>query len=337
MDISHATSLLTLLGDPSRVRMVALLARDELAVAELVEILGLAQSRVSSHLARLREAGVVRDRREGSSAFYSLAEGTMPEPARKVLELVRGEVRDATLEADARVAARIVARRRAPGWPESVAGHMEKHYSPGRTWESMARGMLGLLGLGDVLDVGCGDGTIAALLSPHARSMTCVDRSPKMIEAARHRLGPSARTELADGAALPFADASFDQVLLFHVLTCVEDPRALVREAARVLRPGGALAALALDRHDRLDLTSGYGHVVPGIAPAELAAMLRESALDVEACEVSSRERREPYFQVVSASARKRGAVRQGKANRLGRTAARRARREPEQKKRKCS
>src|SRR5688572_3378066 len=133
MDLALATNLLGLLGDSSRVRLIAVLAREELSVAELVEVLGLAQSRVSTHLARLRDAGVVRDRREGTSSFYSLAEGTMPEPARKVLELVRGEVKDATLEADARQAEKIVKRRRAASWPESVAGHMERHYSPGRT------------------------------------------------------------------------------------------------------------------------------------------------------------------------------------------------------------
>lgn len=308
MDLALATNLLGLLGDPSRVRLIAVLAREELSVAELVEVLGLAQSRVSTHLARLRDAGVVRDRREGTSSFYSLAEGTMPEPARKVLELVRGEVKDATLEADARQAEKIVKRRRAASWPESVAGHMERHYSPGRTWESMARGVLGLMRLGDVLDVGCGDGTIAALLAPHAETVTCVDRSERMIDAARQRLAhvEHARFQVCDAAALPFADASFDDVLLFHVLSCTPEPEAVLREAARVLRPGGRVALVALDRHEHLDLTSAYGHVHAGFAPKKLASMLGAAGLHVHACEVTSRERREPYLQVVSASASKR-------------------------------
>ncbi|MDQ3032800.1 MAG: metalloregulator ArsR/SmtB family transcription factor [Myxococcota bacterium] len=311
MDLGSATNLLSLLGDPTRVRLVALLAREELSVAELVEAIGVAQSRVSTHLGRLREGGLVRDRKEGTSAFYSLAESAMPEPARKVLELVRGEVKDATLDADARRAAAIVKRRRTGlGWPESVAGSMERHYSPGRTWESMTRGILGLVSAGDVLDVGCGDGTVAALIAARSRSVTCLDRSLRMLEAAKERLAgaPNVRFESGDLHALPMADESFDVVLLFHVLTCADDPARALAEAARVLRPGGSVAVLALDHHDAAELTGSYGHVHPGFRPRKLGSMLAAAGLMVEHCEVTSRERREPFFQVVSASARKPGA-----------------------------
>jgi SAM-dependent methyltransferase len=296
MDLDAATHLLALLGDASRVRLLAVLAREELSVAELVEVTGLAQSRVSTHLGRLREAGLVRDRKDGASTFYVLAESGMPGPALKVLELVRGEVKDATLEADARRAAAIVLRRKtgAAAWPEAVAGHMERYYSPGRTWESMAHGVLGLLQLGDVLDAGCGDGTIASLVAPRARSVTLLDRSAKMIDAAKKRLAgaDNARFEVGDVLELGFPDESFDTVLLFHVLTCAERPERAIAEVARVLRPGGVVAALALDRH-------------PGFRPKKLASMLAASGLAVDACAITSRERREPYFQVVSAFARK--------------------------------
>jgi SAM-dependent methyltransferase len=308
MDLGSATNLLGLLGDPTRVRLVALLAREELSVAELVEAIGAPQSRISTHLGRLREAGLVRDRKEGTSAFYSLAETAMPEPARKVLALVRGEVKDATLEADARRAAAIVERRRTGlGWPEAVAGHMERHYSPGRTWESMARGVLGLVRAGDVLDAGCGDGTVAALVAARSRSVTCLDRSPRMIDAAKERLAgaPNVRFETGDLHALPMPDASFDAVLLFHVLTCAERPAQALSEVARVLRPGGSVAVLALDRHDHPELTRSYGHVHAGFSPRSLRSLLSGAGLDVEQCEVTSRERRDPFFQVVSASASK--------------------------------
>jgi ArsR family transcriptional regulator len=308
MDLGAATSLLSLLGDSSRVRLVALLARQELSVAELVEVTGLVQSRVSTHLGRLREAGLVRVRKAGASTFYSLADGAMPDPARKVLELVRGEVKDAALEADARRADAVVKRRTSGAWPEAVAGHMERHYSPGRTWESMARGMLGLVRLGDVLDAGCGDGTIASLLHPRAESVTLLDRSEKMIAAAKQRLAraKNVRFALGDVHELPFADATFDAVLLFHVLTCAERPDRAIAEAARVLRPGGTVAVLALDRHDHPDVTAHYGHVHAGLSPKKLVSLFEAASLEVETCEVTSRERREPYFQVVSAFARKK-------------------------------
>lgn len=306
MDLGAATNLLGLLGDPTRVRLLAILASNELSVAELVEITGVTQSRVSTHLGRLREAGVVRDRREGTSTFYSLNETGMSEPSRKVLTLVRGEVRDATLEADARRADAVV-KRRSTGlaWPESVAGHMERHYSPGRTWESMAHGVLALTRLGDVLDAGCGDGTVASLVAPRARSVTCLDRSPRMVEAARQRLAGAPNVQVLEGDvhALPLDDASFDVVVLFHVLTCAERPERALAEAARVLRPGGSVAVLALDRHDHADLTASYGHVHAGFRPRKLASMLAAAGLEVERCEITSRERREPFFQVVTASA----------------------------------
>jgi len=306
MDLGTATRLLGVLGDPSRVRLVALLARQELSVAELVEATGLVQSRVSTHLGRLREAGVVRDRRAGTSTFYSLAQDG-PEPTAKVLALVRGELRDRALEDDARRAARIVDRRAGAAWPEAVAGRMEQHYSPGRTWESMVHGLLGLVRPGDLLDVGSGDGTIASMLAPRARSVTLLDRSEKVIAAARKRLRGAGRARfvVGDAGALPFPDGSFDTVLLFHVLSCVDDPALALREAARVLRPDGAVAILVLDRHDHPARTAQYGHVRAGISPGELEAMLLAAGLEVDACAPSSRERREPYFQVVSAFARR--------------------------------
>jgi DNA-binding transcriptional ArsR family regulator len=176
--LGAAVDVLQLIGEPSRVRLLALLDHQELTVAELVAVTQLAQSSVSTHLGKLREAGLVRDRRVGASTFYALNDGAMPPSARKVWDLVRGEVRDALLETDRERSDRVVrARERAAGWPDAVAGEMERHWSPGRTWESLARALVGLVRLGDVVDVGSGDGTVAQLLAPRARSWTCVDKS----------------------------------------------------------------------------------------------------------------------------------------------------------------
>jgi ubiquinone/menaquinone biosynthesis C-methylase UbiE len=172
----------------------------------------------------------------------------------------------------------------------------------------MARGMLGLVRLGDVLDAGCGDGTIASLLSPRAKSVTLLDSSEKMIDAAKARLrgASNARFVVGDVEAMPLPDASFDAVLLFHVLTCAGAPERAIAEAARVLRPGGTAAILALDRHDHGELTAAYGHRHAGFRSKALGSMLEAAGLEIESCEVTSRERREPYFQVVSAFAHKR-------------------------------
>jgi ubiquinone/menaquinone biosynthesis C-methylase UbiE/DNA-binding transcriptional ArsR family regulator len=306
--LGSTANLLALLAEPSRVRLLALLADQELTVADLTSVTELGQSRVSTHLGRLREAGLVRDHRVGGSTFYRLANGEMPAEARKLWTLVAEGLDDAQLEADRqRCAALLRARRVAPKWPESVAGEMERHYSPGRTWEALAGGIIGLLELGDVLDAGAGDGAIAQLLAPRTRSITCVDVSEKLVDAARVRLADfsNAKSEVADLHDLPFDAASFDQVLLLNVLPFLRTPGRALGEAARVLRPGGKLALVTLAEHEHLDVTGAYGHRHAGFAPASVRRMLQKAGLTVDTCGVTSRERRAPYFQVVTATARK--------------------------------
>jgi SAM-dependent methyltransferase len=308
LTVDSTVDLLNLLGDATRVRLLALLAKDELTVAELTQITELSQSRVSTHLGRLKEAGLLRDRKVGASTFYALSEGAMPAPARKLWELVRAEVNDGLLEADhKRAEALKKARSGASSWPDSIAGEMERHYSPGRTWEATARGLLGLMRLGDVLDIGSGDGAIAELLAPRARSITCLDRSPRMIEAARRRLTASdnVRFEQGDMHALPFADGAFDEVLLLNALTYSEAPARAISEAARVLRGGGRLALVTLATHDQHSITASYGHQQPGFSPAKIRRWLDAAGLSVESCQLTSRERRKPYFEVLTAFSEK--------------------------------
>jgi DNA-binding transcriptional ArsR family regulator len=306
--LGSTSNLLGLLAEPSRVRLLALLADHELTVNELTSITELGQSRVSTHLGKLREAGLVRDHRVGGSTFYRLANGEMPADARKLWGVVTEGLDDQQLSADRqRCGALLQARRAAARWPESVAGEMERHYSPGRTWEALAGGLIGLVELGDVLDAGAGDGATAQLLAARARTITCVDVSEKLARAARVRLAgfANARAEVADLHALPFRDASFDQVLVLNVLPFLRAPGRALGEAARVLRRGGRLALVTLAEHDHPDVTAAYGHLHPGFAPAAVRRMLHKARLEVESCAVTSRERRTPYFQVVTAFATK--------------------------------
>jgi SAM-dependent methyltransferase len=308
LSLERTADLFHLFGDPTRVRLVALLARHELTVAELMAVTELAQSRVSTHLGKLKEAGILRDRRNGASTVYALNESAMPTQARTVWGLLEREMTDEMLEADRRrCEALLRARERQVAWPDAVAGQMERHYSPGRTWEATARGFLGLVRLGDVLDAGSGDGTIAQLLAPRVRSLTCIDRSEKVLGAARARLAGLANVRVlrADLHAIPAADESFDHVLLFNVLAHAHSPARVLAEAARVLRPGGDLTLVTLDAHHQEEITAAYGHVHPGFRPASLRAWLRKAGLDVERCEVTSRERRQPHFNVVTGFARK--------------------------------
>ncbi len=307
--VDAAVSLLHVFGDATRMRLLALLAEEELTVAELTAITELPQSRVSTHLGRLREAGLLRDRKKGASTFYALNDAAMPPEARRVWSLVHGELDDAVIDADrARAAELRHARDQGQGWPDSIAGQMERHYSPGRTWEATARGLLGFLDLGDVLDLGSGDGAIAELLCPRARSITCVDKSPRLIAAAERRFaGEShARCVRADMQSLPFEDASFDQLLCSNALTYAEKPELVIREAARVLRPGGTMVLITLDQHAHETVTAAYGHLHAGFSPATLSRWLTNAGFFVHSAGVTSRERKKPYFEVVTAFAEKR-------------------------------
>jgi ArsR family transcriptional regulator len=304
ISVGSASEVLQLIGEPTRVRLLALLGTHELTVAEIVTVTQLAQSSVSTHLGKLRDAGLVRDRRAGASTYYSVSEETMAPSAKKVWQLVRGEVRDALLDADRNRGDKAVrARQGGSSWPDVAAGEMERHWSPGRTWESLARALPGLVRLGHVVDIGAGDGTVAELLCARARSWTCVDKSERMLAAARDRLraAPGVRFVVGDAHHLPFEDASFDQAIMLHVLTQLSQPAAAVGEAARVLRPGGTLVAVTLEAHPHADVTAAYGDAHAGFAAPAVRRMLSRAGLEVETCEAACLDKRSPRFSVIVA------------------------------------
>jgi ArsR family transcriptional regulator len=299
MRLSHYADALNLLGDENRLRLCALLGARELCVTDLVRVTGIPQSRVSTHLGRLREAGLVRDRRQGTQCFYALAADTVPGTVKALLDEASKST-DPTLAADQKRLHEFEAERRG-GLPDSVTDDFERDYSPGRTWKSLAVGMAALLKLGDVLDVGSGDGAAASALAPYCRSLTCIDTSARMIEAASERLAklPHARAQVADVHDLPFRPSSFDSVLLFHTLTYAENPSRALAECARVLRPAGRLVLLCLDRHEQHEVTARYGERHPGFSPQAVRRLLSKTGLDVVSSEVACREAKKPHLQVV--------------------------------------
>jgi SAM-dependent methyltransferase len=274
-------------------------------VSDLVHVTGISQSRVSTHLGRLREAGFVRDRRQGAQSFYALASDTLPGTAKAVLDEAT-QSQDPTLRGDQQRLLELETERRA-GLPMSVADEMERYYSPGRTWQSLSVGLGALLRLGDVLDAGSGDGAAASALAAYCRSLTCIDENPRMIELARERLAKHvhARAQVADVHDLPFPAASFDAVLVFHTLTYAERPARALKQCARVLRPGGRLVLLCLDQHTQLEVTARYGERHPGFSPRALTRLISHAGLHVVSAEIACREAKKPHLQVVLAIADK--------------------------------
>lgn len=308
LDLAATSTLLRLLSDPTRVRLLALLEREELTVAELSAVLRLAQPRVSTHLAKLKEAGLVRDRRAGVSSYYRYNSEIDPRENALLLALKASVEDDALLRDDeARLPAILAKRARAEGWADTVAGDMERHYSPGRTWEALARAMTQLVETGDVLDIASGDGVLAELLAPRARSIVCVDAGERVAAAARERLKSFDNVEvrIGDMHALDFPAKRFDLVLMMHALTYSEQPALAVAEAARVLRRGGRLLIATLGRHAHRTAVEPFDHRNLGFKPDELSAFAEAAKLEVIACERLTRERRPPYFEVLSLLARK--------------------------------
>jgi len=304
--LQNTTDLVKLFGDTTRVRLLMLLAREELSVVELTAVTRLPQSRVSTHLGRLKEAGLVRDRPQGACCFYSFDRAMLASEAGRVWSVVRDTTPDPLLEQDGKRLKQLM-RTRGRNWADSVAGQMERHYSPGRSWEATSRGLLGLARFGDVLDVASGDGVLAELIAPRARSVTCLDLSRHVMRAARERLERigSVRFRIGDMHALPFSDAAFDQVLFMSALSYATCPERAIGEAARVLRPGGELAAVTLKKHRHRTIAENYDHRQMGFDPNRLRSLFTAAGFEVSFCEVTAKERRSPHFEVLTLHARR--------------------------------
>ncbi len=303
MDLEGWSSRLRVFADATRVRLLSLLEAEELTVAELSAITQLAQPRVSTHLAKLKEAGLVRDRRAGVSAYYRFDEAVLDPAQRALWHSISTGSDDPLLRQDAERVPGVLAMRAADqNWADSVAGDMERHYSPGRTWEALARTALPLLEPGDVLDIASGDGVLAELLAPHSRRYVCVDTSARVVAAAAERLRRFTNVQVREGDmhALPFADASFDLVVLMHALTYAAKPAHAVAEAARVLKHGGRLLLSSLARHEHRAVVEAYSHVNLGFNAKDLRRFAEKAGVDVASCETVTRERRPPHFEVIS-------------------------------------
>lgn len=310
LSLQESTELCRLLADSSRQRLLLLLEAHALSAAELTDITGLAQSRVSTHLAKLKQAGLIQPERGEGAALYSARQ---PEGAAAELwRSLRPKLEDAQTRVDLERAEQVLrARHSGQTWAESVAGRMERHYSPGRTWETTAHALIGPVRLGQVLDLASGDGVLAELLAPRSDRVTCLDISETVLAAARRRLAGFANIELKRGDmhALPFADAStdegYDVVFALHALAYSSQPEKLLSEAARVLKPAGRLVVAALRAHPHAETMRAYDHVNLGFEPEALSALLEGAGLQVESCQVTSQETRPPYFEVITAVARR--------------------------------
>ncbi len=300
--------ILKTLSDPTRVRLLALLLREELSVAELQEILGMGQSRISSQLALLRQANLVSDRREGKKAFYSLRAGL----AEKTLALLRAAIDSvATLPAlgeDRESLNRILQKRRrvSEQYFNLIAGRLGKNHCPGRSWEAIGHLAPRLTPAIDIADLGAGEGLVSQLLAHRARQVWCIDNSPRMVEVgtelAKKNNLHNLVYKLGDIENVPLPDGSVDLAILSQALHHASHPQTAVNEAARILRPGGQLLILDLNEHAFAKARELYADVWLGFRESALHGFLKKAGLTKVEVTAVARETDEPHFETLLAS-----------------------------------
>lgn len=248
------------------------------------------------------------DRRDGVSVYYRLASVDEQPELHQLWTLFRTRLNDALVSEDGeRLPEVLLKRSSGRNWPDAVAGDMERHYSPGRSWEATTRALVQLLKPGSVLDIASGDGVMGELLGGRADSIDCLDLSEKVVAAGSARVAglKQVRFHQGDMHALPFADARFDTVLLLHALSYSAQPAIAVAEAARVLKPGGKLVCATLNQHRHPEAVRAYGHVNSGFKPAQLKSLFSAAGLPPAFCAITSIERRAPHFKIVTLLAEK--------------------------------
>jgi len=304
---------LKILADPTRLRLLVLLMREELSVAELQEILGMAQSRISSQLAMLRQAGFVTDRREGKKAFYSLRASLPARPLALLRAAAEAAGDSPEFIEDRENLDRVLQLRRrvAEQYFNLIAGRLGRGHCPGRSWEAIGHLALRLVPPIAVADLGAGEGLISQLLARRAERVWCIDSSPRMVEVGTALAKKNGLANLAyklgDIEQVPLPDQSVDLAILSQALHHAIHPQAAVDEAHRILRPGGQLLVLDLKQHAFEKARELYGDVWLGFRESALHSFLKKAGFQQVEVAVVSREAIEPHFETLLASGTKGG------------------------------
>jgi len=297
---------LRLAGDPNRLRLMLLLEREELSVAELQEILGKGQSQISTHLAQLKQAGLVDDRRTGKNAFYRLM---APLELMELLRRARPEVPEAEQDHEA---LRLALRRRQDKvrrYFDELAGKFGRQYMPGRSWKGIAEALLKLMPPLVIADLGAGEGTISQLMAQRAKKVIAIDNSEKMVEfgselAKKHGIR-NLEYRLGELEDVPIRSATVDVAFLSQALHHARYPERALAEAWRILKPGGQIAILDLNRHHFEEAREIYADLWLGFTELEIERYLKGAGFRNVETAIVHREQEPPYLETVLATGEK--------------------------------
>src|SRR5579859_2473507 len=297
--------LLRSIADPNRLRILLLLREEELSVAELQEILVMGQSTISTHLAQLKQADLVEDRKTGKSSLYKLKIEQDDTVLYGLLEQAQAEIPEAAQ--DQATMRRVVKKRqdKMRAFFDSVAGRLGKDYVPGKSWQGIAEALLRLMPPMVIADLGAGEGAFALLLAQRATKIIAVDTSAKMIEvgreqAQRHGL-KNIEYRLGDMEELPIEDAAVDLVFFSQSLHHALHPQRAVQEAWRILKPGGRIVVLDLIKHRYEEAREVYADEWLGFSETEIEAMLTKAGFLNPQTSIVHKESEAPQFQTLLA------------------------------------
>src|SRR5437763_13317541 len=291
---------LRLAADPSRLRLLLLLEQEELSVAELQEILSKGQSQISTHLSQLKQAGLVKDRRMGKNAFYRLnaPAGLMP--------LLRQAAREVPEAEQDQEALRLALRNRRDAmrrYFDELAGKFGRQYVPGRSWKGIAEALLKLMPPLVIADLGAGEGTISQLMAQRAKKVIAIDNSDKMVEfgaelAKKHGI-TNLEYRLGDLEDVPIRSGSVDLAFLSQALHHATHPEKAIAEAHRILKKGGRIAILDLNRHHFEEAREMYADLWLGFTELEIEKYLKGAGFRNVETAVVYREQDPPHFETL--------------------------------------
>ena len=296
---------LRLLAEPSRTRIVLLLEREELSVAELQEILGMGQSTISTYLSQLKQASLVEDRRTGKNILYVVKPGVSVE----MMAVLRHAVSEIPEAVDDAEALKLVLARRQDKmrtYFDELAGKFGRQYVPGRSWQGLAETLLMLLPPLVIADLGAGEGTVSQLLARRAKRVIAVDNSEKMVEfgsdLAKNHGVENLEYRLGDLESLPSADGEVDVAFFSQSLHHAQHPTLALAEAYRILKPGGRVIVLDLLKHHFEEARAIYADLHLGFTKVELQRLLKDTGFSNVTLAVVHQETEAPHFETVLAA-----------------------------------